>query len=178
MDQYAVRPRVIEMNVETVRTLQGKGIDAAYGDATRPDTLVAGGTQYARSLIISVGGMTGVEETIRIAREFNADIRVLARTTDLREAAAIRRAGADVVFSGEGEVALAFTEANSPRSARPRSKSNANAPAFIRISDDVSRRGARPPHCHSGAKDCRRIRSSTPTLTPKRAQASTRPISP
>jgi K+:H+ antiporter len=106
-----IRPRVVEMNVDTVRTLQEEGIDAVYGDATRPDTLVADGTERAGSLIISVGGMMGVEETIRIARELNADIRVLARTTDLREAAAIRRAGADVVFSGEGEVALAFTEA-------------------------------------------------------------------
>ena len=35
---------------------------------------------------------------------------MLARTTHLREREKLRAAGADVVFSGEGEVALAFTE--------------------------------------------------------------------
>jgi monovalent cation:H+ antiporter-2, CPA2 family len=48
----------------------------------------------------------------------------------------------------------------------------------IKSSDDVSRRRACPPYRHSGAKDRRRIRSSTTTLKPKSAQASTRPISP
>jgi CPA2 family monovalent cation:H+ antiporter-2 len=36
-------------------------------------------------------------------------VRILARATHVREARALREAGADVVFSGEGEVALAFT---------------------------------------------------------------------
>jgi len=36
---------------------------------------------------------------------------VLARASYLRETAALRAAGADEVFSGEGEVALAFTAA-------------------------------------------------------------------
>jgi CPA2 family monovalent cation:H+ antiporter-2 len=47
---------------------------------------------------------------VRLARELNPDVRVLARSAYLRERAALRRAGADVVFSGEGEVALAMTE--------------------------------------------------------------------
>jgi CPA2 family monovalent cation:H+ antiporter-2 len=63
----------------------------------------------ARSLIVSVAGMGGIEEAIRIASELNPRIKVLVRTAHLREAAAIRAAGADRVFSGEAEVALAFT---------------------------------------------------------------------
>jgi CPA2 family monovalent cation:H+ antiporter-2 len=51
------------------------------------------------------------QEVIRLARELNRDIRVLARTAHLREARALRAAGAQDVFSGEGEVALALTEA-------------------------------------------------------------------
>ena len=50
-------------------------------------------------------------EIIRIARELNQDIRILARTSFLRERQALRAAGADMVFSGEGEVALAMNEA-------------------------------------------------------------------
>ena len=46
----------------------------------------------------------------RLAREANPQIRVFARATYLREVPALRRAGADVVFAGEGEVALTMTE--------------------------------------------------------------------
>jgi len=111
LQENEIRPRIVEMNIETIHELRGQGIDAVHGDATRRDTLVASGAGHAGSLIVSVGGMTGAEETIRLVRELNPDIRVLVRTTDLREAAAMRAAGADVAFSGEGEVALAFTEA-------------------------------------------------------------------
>src|SRR5438034_6650535 len=40
---------------------------------------------------------------IRQARDLNPSIRVLARTPYLRGGAALRRAGADEVFSGEGD---------------------------------------------------------------------------
>ena len=50
------------------------------------------------------------EEVIRLARELNPRISVLARTAHLRDAEALRRAGAQTVFSGEGEVALALIE--------------------------------------------------------------------
>ena len=54
--------------------------------------------------------MHGISETIRWARELNPRIRIIARSAYLREEAELRRAGADLVFSGEGEVALAMTE--------------------------------------------------------------------
>jgi CPA2 family monovalent cation:H+ antiporter-2 len=55
--------------------------------------------------------MHGSEEVIRIARELNPAIRVLARTSYVREQPALVAAGAAAVFSHEGEVALAFTVA-------------------------------------------------------------------
>jgi CPA2 family monovalent cation:H+ antiporter-2 len=55
--------------------------------------------------------MEGSEEIIRLARELNPKIRILARGGYLRDVPPLRRAGADLVFSGEGEVALAVTEA-------------------------------------------------------------------
>ncbi|MBA3638116.1 MAG: cation:proton antiporter [Acidobacteria bacterium] len=100
---------VLEMNLETAERLRAGGINAVYGDAESVDALAAAGVADARSLIVSVAGMPGIKETIRIAKELNPRIRVLVRTAHLREAAAIRAAGADQVFSGEAEVALAFT---------------------------------------------------------------------
>lgn len=106
-----IEPRVVELNLETVRTLRDSGIDAVYGDASRRDTLVMAGVEEARSMVLSAAGMRDSEEVIRLARELNPNIHVLARTSYLRESAALRRAGADDVFSAEGEVALALIEA-------------------------------------------------------------------
>ncbi len=47
---------------------------------------------------------------IRAARALNPRIRVLARASYLRGIEELRAAGADAVYSGEGEVALAFVE--------------------------------------------------------------------
>ena len=54
--------------------------------------------------------MAGSAEVIRAAREVNPAVRVLARAGYLRDIAAMKQAGADTVFTGEGEVALAFIE--------------------------------------------------------------------
>jgi CPA2 family monovalent cation:H+ antiporter-2 len=109
--ENGLEPTVVEMNIDTFRELRDSGIEAVHGDATKPETMAAAGAAGARSVIVSVAGMPGIEETIRLAREANAEARVLVRANSLREAAAVRAAGADETFSGEREVALAFTEA-------------------------------------------------------------------
>jgi len=103
-------PTVVELNMDTVRALRQDNIDAVYGDATRPDTLKAAGVATAGSLILTSAGMANSTEVIRAARKINPQIRVLARAAYLRDLAALKDAGADTVYTGEGEVALAFTE--------------------------------------------------------------------
>ena len=104
-----IEPTVIEMNVDTVRALRQAGVEAILGDATQPSVLAAAGVNGAGSFIVSVAGLVGVEEAFRVARRQNPALQILARTTSLRELRALRSAGADVVASGEGEVALTFT---------------------------------------------------------------------
>jgi CPA2 family monovalent cation:H+ antiporter-2 len=105
-----ITPTVIELNMDVVRALRQDGIDAVYGDATRPETLEAAGVARSGSLILGSAGMANTAEVIRMARRFNPHVRVLARASYLREAAELRSAGANSVYSGEGEVALAFIE--------------------------------------------------------------------
>jgi CPA2 family monovalent cation:H+ antiporter-2 len=100
---------IIEMNVDTVRQVRESGLEAIYGDATNPSVLDQARIGQARAFIVAVTPLEGVEEAFRIARARNPDVRILARATHVREAHALKAAGADVVFSGEGEVALAFT---------------------------------------------------------------------
>jgi len=108
--ESGIAPVVIELNLDTFRELKAEGIRAVYGDASQQDTLTHAGVKKAASLILSTAGMPGSQEMIRLARELNPGIRVFARSVHLREASALRQAGADSVFSGEGEVALSMTE--------------------------------------------------------------------
>ena len=103
-----IEPTIVEMNVETVRALRARGDRAVYGDATRPETLVAAGLAGSGSLILAAAGMAHGAEVIKAARQIRPGVRVLARASYLRDAAALRAAGADSVYTGEGEVALAF----------------------------------------------------------------------
>lgn len=108
--QNGIQPFVIEMNVATVRDLRQAGIDAIYGDAAMRDILIAAKVERSDSLILSASSVQGGQEVVRLARELNPDIHVLTRSNYVREQAELRKAGADSVFSGEGEVALAMTE--------------------------------------------------------------------
>jgi CPA2 family monovalent cation:H+ antiporter-2 len=103
-------PQVIEMNLETVKRLRSRGLGAVYGDASHRETLKAAGVATAESLMLTASNMRHVPEVIRLARELNPDIHILARAAYMRESPNLYKAGADYVFADEGEVALAMTE--------------------------------------------------------------------
>ncbi len=110
LKENGIAPTVIEFNIDTVRKLRELGTDAVYGDATRPDTLAEAGIESAGNLVLTSAGLANREEVIRAARAANPGIRVLARAQYLRDLPSLKHAGADTVFTGEGEVALAFIE--------------------------------------------------------------------
>ncbi|BET60099.1 MULTISPECIES: cation:proton antiporter [Geobacter] len=110
LSENGIDPVIIEMNLHTVRQLNADGISAIYGDATREETLKGAGVESAVAFILTSAGMQGSDEAIRLAREFNPNLRIIARAAYLRDIPALRRAGADAVFSGEGEIALNMTE--------------------------------------------------------------------
>jgi monovalent cation:H+ antiporter-2, CPA2 family len=111
LQENAIRTTIIEMNMETVRGLHVEGIPAIYGDASHPDVLAAAGVAHARSVALTVAGLSSAPELIRVVREMNPRVQILARGVSLREQEELKRAGAHLVFSGEAEVALAFSEA-------------------------------------------------------------------
>mgnify|MGYP001262151939 CR=1 FL=1 len=105
-----IRPVIIEMNVDTVRALRKNGEHAIYGEASRRETLTSAGVATAEALIFTASSISEVDQAIRIARELNPDIRILARANYLNEAPHLDRAGAHRVVTAEGEVALTMTE--------------------------------------------------------------------
>ncbi len=104
-----IEPTIIELNLETVRRLRSEGISAIYGNASDRETLLGAGVERAHSLILSTDAK-GSELAIQLAREIKPSIRIMARSAYLRDQRGLLEAGAQTVFSGEGEVALAFTE--------------------------------------------------------------------
>jgi len=105
-----IEPVIVETNLETVHRARREGRHAVYGDAGHLEILEAAGIGTAVALVLSASTTEQNAEIIRIARKANPTMRVLARASYLRETDGMLKAGADAVFSGEGEVALAMTE--------------------------------------------------------------------
>lgn len=106
--ESGITPVVVEMNIDTVREVQKAGQAAVYGDAEQGDVLERSGVGTAKGLIISAP-TSSEAAIIREARRLNPKIKVLARASYAREVGALRSAGADAVFAGETETALAMT---------------------------------------------------------------------
>ncbi|RXF76610.1 sodium:proton exchanger, partial [Desulfovibrio sp. DS-1] len=83
-------------------------LHAVHGDATQAEILRHAGLEEAEALIISTA-TAPAREIIEVARGVNPNARILIHTTYLREAEALRAGGAEVVFSGEGAVALSLS---------------------------------------------------------------------
>jgi CPA2 family monovalent cation:H+ antiporter-2 len=110
LKENGIAPTVVDLNIDAVRALRDEGVSAVYGDARQPETLISAGLPHAATLIVS-GADTGSPEIIRHARTINAGVHVFVRSGYLRDVPPLKLAGAEQVFSGEGEVALAMTEA-------------------------------------------------------------------
>ena len=108
--ENGISPTVVELNINVVRELREQGVSAVYGDASHTDTLVSAGLPPASTLIVS-GADTGSPAIIQCARSINSTAHIFVRSAYLRDVPPLRRAGAEQVFAGEGEVALAMTEA-------------------------------------------------------------------
>ena len=74
------------------------------------EILSEAGVPTAIGLILTPPAPPDAAELIRLARKMNPQIRVLVRCAFLSQVTAMRNAGADLIFSGEAEVAMAMTE--------------------------------------------------------------------
>jgi monovalent cation:H+ antiporter-2, CPA2 family len=95
--------------LQTVQQLLSEGEAAVYGDASEREILHHAGIEKADGLIIAASGVPA-DAVVKAARELNPKIRILTRATYLRETGKLREAGANAVFSSEGEIALSMTE--------------------------------------------------------------------
>jgi len=91
-----------------VQALLDAGKSAVYGDAAQREILHQAGIEGAEGLVVAGSGIPA-EVIVQAAREINPKIRILTRAAYLRESEALREAGANAVFTSEGEIALSMT---------------------------------------------------------------------
>lgn len=110
LSDNGIAPTIIEMNHANLSSIRQAGFRGVLGDATHPETLRHAGIDQCSSLILSASSIPGAEELIRTARALNPRINILVRSAYLRERDHLLRVGADTVFAGEGETAMALAE--------------------------------------------------------------------
>ncbi len=108
LSDYDVETVVLEMNIDTVNRLVKEGIPALHGDARQRTILKLAGVEKAQAIIVT-SSAAPAGEIAAAARGLNPSISIMAYTTYTRNAQALRRSGAESVFSGEEEVALSMT---------------------------------------------------------------------
>lgn len=106
LDDAGVPYVVIESDREWVEALRARGVEAIFGDATRPGILEHAGVARARMLIVAAPGSYQVREVIRRARAINPAIDVVVRTHTESEHDWLESQGVGLAVMGERELAL------------------------------------------------------------------------
>ena len=97
---------VVEMDGETVRQEQKKGVTMYFGDVTHPQVLRRLGIHDARALVLAISDPIATRRAVKVARQLNPEIHIIARTRYLREIDDLRETGADQVVPEEFETSI------------------------------------------------------------------------
>jgi len=99
---------IIDMNIDTVRSLARANRSAIYGDATRRQVLDQAGLGRASHLVVTLAHTDGLGALVMTARELNPAIDVTVRARYLAQHDALRLAGANRIVYEEGEAGIAL----------------------------------------------------------------------
>src|SRR6266849_3714076 len=97
---------IVELNAQTVRKARTEGEPAFYGDATREEILRALGIERARLFVIAISDPSATRRMVRVARELNRKVYIIARTRYVIEIPELTRLGANVVIPEEFETSI------------------------------------------------------------------------
>jgi CPA2 family monovalent cation:H+ antiporter-2 len=86
------------------------GIPCIYGNAVSAEVLCDANLKTARILLIAISQALEAGPIIRIAREVNPDLAILARAHSDEEVAYLHKAGADATIMGESEIARSMCD--------------------------------------------------------------------
>lgn len=75
-------PTVMDFSSKQLEMLKTFGMQAYYGDATRPDLLHAAGIAEAKLLVIAIDGKDQVTELVHYVKKHHPNVHVVARAVD------------------------------------------------------------------------------------------------
>ncbi len=101
---------VIELNPNTVKRYRKKGEHIFFGDATNPEILIRYGVKSAELLIVTITDPVAVRKVVKIAKDLNPNMYIVARTKFVAEIDELLKLGADEVIPEEYEASIALFE--------------------------------------------------------------------
>lgn len=110
LEESAIEPVILEMNVDTVTELRASGKRALFGDATRREILQQAGVDKASHVIVTTPDPTVRFAIIEATRELNPDTLILTRARFFAECDGLRAAGANVICCDEAGAAAGLAE--------------------------------------------------------------------
>ena len=106
LKDFQIRPVIIDLNLDTIRSLVAAGQFAIYGDASRRDILEAAGIRQAKYLLVTIPDILTRTVVIILAKDLNAGLRVFVRARYLQERAWLEEVGATGISTEEAETAI------------------------------------------------------------------------
>lgn len=100
---------IVDLNMDTVSEVAGKGRLAIYGDATHAVILKAAGIARATQLIVTLPHSVNRAPLVTAARQLNPKCRVFVRARYLKEREELVQVGAYAACFEEAEAAVALT---------------------------------------------------------------------
>lgn len=101
---------VIEDREDLVETLQTQGIEAVLGNGISREAMLAAGADKADLIFVTVPNGFEAGGIVELARSLNPGVKVYARAHSDAEVEHLRGLGADLIVSGEQEIADAMIE--------------------------------------------------------------------
>lgn len=99
---------IIEMNMDTVRTLTDGGRLAVFGDAALPEILDQAGVRRAVHLVVTLPHSSSRGGIVLSAKQLNHSIEITVRARYLAERETLRAAGVTNIVYEEGEAGIAL----------------------------------------------------------------------
>jgi CPA2 family monovalent cation:H+ antiporter-2 len=104
--EFDIQPVIIDLNLDTVRSLAASGEIAIYGDATQRDILEAASIADAKYLLLTIPEVLVRTVVILAAKDLNPELRIFVRARYLQERAWLEEVGATAIVTEEAETAV------------------------------------------------------------------------
>lgn len=88
----------LDADPQCISRAKSQGINVVFGNADRAEVLVAAGVGRARAVVVSYPDAHSAERVIRIVRAKRAEIPIIVRTSDDKDVARLKAAGATEVI--------------------------------------------------------------------------------